>query len=102
MTKAERQYHDRVRENGCIVCRLDLHLFSHCKIHHRLSGGRRMGEMFVLGLCPSHHRGQQNTQFVVSRDHNQKRFEARYGTEAWLQEQQDKMIAAADKLLVSG
>jgi len=43
-----------------------------------------MGEMYVLGLCPTHHRSGRNDEQVVSRDHNQKRFEARYGTEASL------------------
>lgn len=101
MTKQEKAYHAAVRDNGCICCHLDLNLHSECEIHHRLSGGRRMGEMKVLGLCPSHHRGQQNTLLCVSRDHNQKRFEARYGPEDWLQAQQDKMIAANNKLRVT-
>ena len=94
MTKAERLYQAAVSENGCIVCHLDLHEHSLCEIHHRLSGGRRMGEMFVLGLCPTHHRSGLCNQFVVSRDHNQRRFEERYGTEEWLQAQQDRMIEA--------
>lgn len=92
MKKAEREFQDKVRALGCIVCRMRHHVFSPCEIHHCLSGGRRMGEMFVLGLCFEHHRSGRNDEEVVSRDHNQKRFEARYGKESWLLEQTKRLI----------
>ncbi len=87
MTKAEAQFQQKVRDLGCIVCWIDRAEFTPCEIHHRLSGGRRMGEMHVLGLCPPHHRGGRNDAECVSRDHNKRRFEARYGTEEYLADQ---------------
>lgn len=53
-----------------------------------LSGGRRMGEMYVLGLCYMHHR----SGYEFSRDHNQKRFEQKFGKESWLLEKTKEMI----------
>lgn len=81
MTKAESAFQAAVRELGCIVCRVHGDLFTPCEIHHMLSGGRRRGEMYVLGLCYPHHRSGKNNPGCVSRDHSQRRFEARYGTE---------------------
>jgi hypothetical protein len=78
---AEAKFQDQVRQLGCIICRLFHGVFSYCEIHHMLSGGRRMGEMFVLGLCPTHHRSGRNDEEVVSRDQNRRRFEKRYGSE---------------------
>lgn len=54
-----------------------------------------MGEMFVLPLCHLHHRSGRNDAECVSRDHNQKRFEARYGKEEWLQSEADKRLEKA-------
>jgi hypothetical protein len=92
MTKADKRYQDAVRSLGCIICQLFHLCYSPCEIHHRLTGGRRMGERFVLGLCFLHHRSGRCDEEVVSRDHNQRRFEARYGKEEWLQEKQDEAI----------
>lgn len=47
-----------------------------------LSGGRRMGHLFTLPLCRTHHRSGRDDCVVTSRDQNQRRFEARYGTES--------------------
>lgn len=93
MRKAEREFQDKVRQVGCICCLIDFGVRSDCDIHHMLSGGRRMGEMFVLGLCPTHHRSGRNDAEVVSRDQNQRRFEARYGTEESLLSAVRKLVA---------
>lgn len=87
MTKAESAFQREVRDLGCIVCLLHRKVFTPCEIHHRLSGGRRMGEIYVLGLCYSHHRSGRDDAECVSRDHNQRRFEAAYGTEQYLWDQ---------------
>jgi hypothetical protein len=93
VTKAEALFQRAVRDLGCIVCWLDMGIHdSPCEIHHMLSGGRRMGEMYVLPLCPTHHRGGRNDSEVVSRDHNQRRFEARYGTEMSLLEKTRELV----------
>lgn len=51
-----------------------------------------MGEMFVLGLCFLHHRSGRCDAEVTSRDQNQRRFEARYGTEMSLLEKQRELV----------
>ena len=86
MTKAEREFQASVRAFGCVACLIKLGERSVAEIHHMLSGSRRRGEMFVLPLCPSHHRGgfdgrktERNPLCIVSRDHSQSRFEQYMG-----------------------
>ena len=100
MTKDEKTYQAKVRQVGCIACRIVLKIHSIGEIHHMLSGGRRRGEMFVLSLCPSHHRGGfsgkvsiNNPMGIVSRDHSQKRFEKYVGMT------EDEMLAYQDNLV---
>ena len=96
MNKAEAAWQAKLRNFGCIVCKLDLKVDSPAEIHHMLSGGRRLSEMFVLPLCQQHHRSGRNDE-VVSRDQSQRRFEARYGTELYLLEEVKKLCAALQK-----
>lgn len=100
MKKAEALFQAHVRILGCIVCRLHLGLFSPCEIHHCLSGGRRRGEMFVLGLCVPHHRGGRDDEECVSRDHNQRRFEAAYGTEESLLKKTIELVREREAMTV--
>lgn len=81
MTRLERAWMDAITQLGCIVCLLFRHVFSPPDVHHMLDGGRRRGHLFSIPLCPMHHRSGRNDAEVVSRDQNQRRFEARYGTE---------------------
>lgn len=95
MKKAEAEFQRHVRALGCIVCRIHRRMDSPAEIHHMLSGGRRRGEMFVLGLCFEHHRAGRNDHLCVSRDHNQRRFEAAYGTEESLLAKTRELIKEA-------
>lgn len=86
MTKDEREFQVKVRAFGCISCLLKLGERSVAEIHHMLKNGKRRGEMFVLPLCPTCHRGgfsgkvtQNNPLGIVSRDHSQRRFERYMG-----------------------
>ena len=45
MNKAEAAWQQKLRDFGCIVCKLDLKVDSPAEIHHMLSGGRRRGEI---------------------------------------------------------
>jgi hypothetical protein len=83
MTKTQKAFQDRVRALGCIVCHGN-GVDSPCDLHHLLSGGRRIGEDSVIGLCVPHHRGGLNTEEVVSRHPWRLAWESRYGTEAEL------------------
>lgn len=59
-----------------------------------------MGDEFVIGLCPMHHRGGLNGKAtrlnplgIMSRGQSQRRFENHYGmTEAEMQAKQDELI----------
>lgn len=86
-TKAEKEWFDDITRVGCIVCRRERRYCVPAEVHHMLSGGRKMGHLFTLPLCFEHHRSGRNDERVTSRDHNQRRFEARYGTEAGMLEE---------------
>ena len=55
MTKAEKQYMDRVAQLPCAICgALGVH------VHHRRTGvgmGRRASNFDTIPLCPEHHQG---------------------------------------------
>lgn len=62
-TKAERAHIERIKHGLCVCCvrnmprglqRADQ---EGCDAHHVLSGGKRRGHLYTLGLCPWHHRG---------------------------------------------
>lgn len=56
-TKSDKALWDRIRQFGCIVCRLyHSFVFTETEVHHILSGGQRISHKHVLGLCPRHHR----------------------------------------------
>lgn len=92
MTIAESAWMDAIQQIGCIACIVDEKPTSIAEIHHMLSGGRRLGHLFTLPLCFWHHRSGRNDEQVVSRDQNQRRFEARYGKESDLLEKVRQMV----------
>jgi len=57
-----------------------------------LSGSKRAGEMFVICLCPTHHRSGLNSDIAISRHPWRKAFEKRYGTELELFNQAKELI----------
>lgn len=88
-TKAEAARMDAIKELGrCVACRN--HAWQYVEVHHLLSGGRRRGHMYTVGLCPWHHRGVLNegeSQKVIadsigpSLAHGSKPFRAWFGTD---------------------
>lgn len=92
MTKAERAWCDAITRLGCIVCLIEGRGATPAEPHHMLSGGRRMGHLFTIPLCYQHHRAGRDDAEVTSRDHNQRRFEARYGTEQSLLEKTRELV----------
>lgn len=94
MTKKEKAWMDAITQLGCIVCVITGKGETPAEPHHMLSGGRRKGHLYTIPLCPTHHRSGRNDDEVVSRDQNQRRFEAEYGTEADLLKRVQQMVAA--------
>lgn len=101
MTKAEREFQLRVREVGCIACivRFGWQAGLPGDIHHLLRGGRRIGEMHVLCLCPAHHRGGSREGFV-SRHPWKSAFVHAYGTEKSLLKLTQRLVSEREKLTV--
>jgi len=83
-TVDESVWMDATQAYGCIVCRLHLGLRADAEIHHLKSGDRRRGHLWTIGLCAPHHRIGDGDGMFISRHPWKKRFEAAYGTEAWL------------------
>lgn len=92
MNKAAEQWFRDLREVGCICCRLYHNTYSPPDIHHLIDGGRRMGDLYTIPLCPNHHRSGRNDAEVVSRDQNRSRFEKRYGKELWLLDRTRELV----------
>jgi len=72
---------------GCVICRRQGE-HSYAEYHHRLSGGRRIGDFDGFGLCPTHH--QSPNRKIVGRDHNLKRFEKAHGPEVEMQRETER------------
>ncbi len=87
-TKEEAEWMDRIVRLGCIVCWNEGRRGEPPDVHHILSGGRRMGHLFTIPLCPGHHRG--GVPGMIARHPWKARFEAAYGYEidllAWVKE----------------
>lgn len=59
-TKAEQARFDAMKEAGvCIACHIggNQRFPQYVEIHHLLSGNKRRGHLFTVGLCVWHHRG---------------------------------------------
>ena len=77
-TKAEREWMALIADRGCVACSIDGE-FSQASVHHITNAGRRMGHLFTIPLCWSHHEGDGKE---VPSVHGSKRsFEKRYGTQ---------------------
>jgi hypothetical protein len=93
VTKDERRFM-KLRELGCILCRLAGSGYRAPDIHHVLSGGRRIGNQATLPLCPEHHR-YPSTGAVIgpSLADGSKLFAARWGSQLDLLAEVNKLIS---------
>lgn len=98
MTAAERKRMRKLVEIGCIVCRMQSRGYVPPAIHHIVSGGKRLGEIYTIPLCdPGHHQNAPKESGEVSRHPGKAAFEKRYGLEAELLEITNKYIEAMAK-----
>ena len=74
---------DSIVQIGCIACRVMGHPGTPAVVHHLLRGGRRLGHMHTIPLCPDHHQ-QRSGSGKIARHPTKARFEAAYGTEQHL------------------
>ena len=96
MNKTEKGWMAAVADLGCIVCKNEGYGFVPCCVHHLLSGGRRIGHLKTIGLCPSHHASGVKTAEFCSRHPWAREFEKRYGTEENLLKQTQGLINDTD------
>ena len=95
-SKEEKEYMDKVQQLGCIVCANRGLPNVPAEIHHTRGKTVKDAHLYVIPLCPSHHRYGGHTE-PISRHPYKKRFEDAYGTEAELLEQVQKKFATAGK-----
>ena len=79
-TKAEREWMKRITDYGCCACRKHGIEDVPASVHHIISGNRRMGHLFTLPLCYSHHQGG-GLGGIPSVHQAKRTFEKKYGTE---------------------
>ena len=94
MSKKDQARFRALQDLGCICCNI-LGVYSPPDIHHILSGGRRMGNEYTIGLCPHHHRGmgkEATELFGPSLADGSKPFVDWWGTEASLLDKVNRLI----------
>lgn len=95
-SKSDKLHLSRITEMGCIVCLLELHVYTTPEIHHIRTGqglSQRADDKSAIGLCPGHHR---LGGYGVAIHAGQKEFEKNHGTELELLAQVNGFLNAED------
>tara|TARA_R100001244_G_scaffold118658_1_gene88350 strand:- start:152 stop:433 length:282 start_codon:yes stop_codon:yes gene_type:complete len=87
VSRAIRRRYQDVVSVGCIICRLYYGVRSDPCIHHLTGSGMGKRSEQVIGLCHEHHQGNTGVH------HNTKVFEEKFGTQEYLLEEMNKLIA---------
>jgi len=101
MTKATKAHEAKLREMGCIVCRLHLGVWTMPSLHHlreQTGGAMRSSDFDAIPLCPPHHQHADGTRKFggeVGYHFSPAKFEERYGT-------QRELLNAVTELLNQG
>jgi hypothetical protein len=94
-TVAESERMDKISRMGCIACKQQFGCYTDGEVQHLTSGGRRLGHMATINLCPWHHRGVTvnglTTEYMTkiygpSFANSRREFEAYFGPEEKLLE----------------
>ena len=91
---------DKVQQLGCIVCANRGFPDVPAEIHHTKGKTVKDAHLYVLPLCPSHHRFGGHIE-PISRHPYKKRFEDAYGTEAELLECVGEILAGKKNIYQS-
>lgn len=89
--------HDKMREIGCIICRM-AGFNTPAQIHHIDGCKTQDDHAKTLGLCFYHHMGDQQlppNPVYTSRHPSKKKFEDRYGSEEELLIYQNELLRGA-------
>lgn len=55
LTKADKARFVKIKEDGCLLCRIDSNRFTEPDIHHLKAGNMRRGHQYTIGACKWHH-----------------------------------------------
>jgi hypothetical protein len=97
MTIAEDNWMTAITELGCVCCWLQGHPRTPAAVHHILTNGKRTSHLNTIPLCDPGHHQNSRTPEKISRHPNKARFEAAYGTEAYLLEATDQLVEQMKK-----
>lgn len=92
-TADEKRHMDAVQAMGCIVCRLELSVFSPAEIHHTDGKTKPGAHKRVMPLCFRHHREGVCCDEYVSRHPFKAEFERRHGAEEELLNHVDVLLS---------
>ena len=101
-TKAQQRRFDRIKEIGCIGAHMRGLGWVYAEVHHLISGNKRRGHMFTVGLCIWHHRrypiqdmSANETRKLLgpSLADGSKPFRAKFGTDDELLELQNRLLS---------
>lgn len=101
-TKAERERWARFEEIGCICCLLSFgQKQPRYEVHHLLQGGRRLGHLYSIPLCETHHRGRSISGLWTSIAQGSKAFNAVHGSQWDLWVKTQHILQLSDELPAS-
>jgi hypothetical protein len=88
-TKADQARFIKIKEDGCLLCRIDSDLYMEPDINHLKQGNIRRGHQFTTGECLWHHRGVYEPERFErtpgpSRANGSRTFHAHYGSDDFL------------------
>jgi hypothetical protein len=94
LTKADKDRGVKLRELGCIVCLLELQIFTPTAIHHIDGKTKPRCHQKTIGLCGRHHQVPDNEKPPRWFNFHGKRmeFELTYGTEDYLLSETNRLI----------
>lgn len=78
-TKAEKLFHDRIAQIGCIACRKDGRFNPVVSIHHIDGRTKKGSHMKVLPLCAGHHQLGTGASWLIAVHPYKAQFERWYG-----------------------
>lgn len=91
-TKEEKIWMTAIARLGCICCHLQGHPNTPAVVHHLLRGGRRIGHLHTIPLCPDHHQHTRSGTGKIARHPHRVQFEKAYGTEQYLLETTRELV----------
>jgi len=91
-TKIEKEWLNAIGSLGCIVCYLELNVFTEASPHHICGRTKPGAHLESYGLCSRHHQ-IPGPGYKSRHGDGKAQFEARHGTEAYLLEKTQQAVS---------